>query len=226
MENLPIDAIDLASRVFYSESEDKIYFGDPINGYFEVIGIQDLDSVLEQGSNTTRNAKFESGDNITSIEPGIVVVTDESSEEYTRLEKDKLILSKGLGVVSNIESSEEVGVTTHTLQPKSGIIAHIDDISPDIKFITNADDNSTLSTTKSSMIVTANISAITIVKLPELTEGLIVYLTNKGSADLNIISNDSGDDIWDEGTAKPGIDIVQGTTAKLVCDGVHYVLFK
>lgn len=36
MENLPIDAIDLASRVFYSESEDKIYFGDPINGYFEV----------------------------------------------------------------------------------------------------------------------------------------------------------------------------------------------
>lgn len=37
MENLPIDAISLPSRIFYSETEDKIYVGTPGN-YREVKG--------------------------------------------------------------------------------------------------------------------------------------------------------------------------------------------
>lgn len=54
MENLPIDAIDLASRVFYSESEGKIYFGDPINGYFKVKDVHNELTGLQGGTATQR----------------------------------------------------------------------------------------------------------------------------------------------------------------------------
>lgn len=50
MENLPIDAKSLPSRIFHSETEDKIYVGEPGN-YKEVGGDIKLDDIIEPTAN-------------------------------------------------------------------------------------------------------------------------------------------------------------------------------
>lgn len=109
MENLPNDAISLPSRVFYSPSEDKLYFGE-VGDYKEVPRPQSFDNVLGVGNETDKEAVFTNEENSTKITPGIIHIKTGSS------------------AYAQIESTEDDIGSRHILQPTSGILAHIGDI--------------------------------------------------------------------------------------------------
>lgn len=225
MENLPNDTTSLPSRVFYSPSEDKLYFGE-VGDYKEVPRPQSFDDVLGVNNETDKEARFIDDNKYTIVKLEGMAVADEDVGSITQINSDSIELQKKSGSgKATIVSYEEAVNTEHTLQAKSGTIAHVGDFFPDIHFVDNSDDNTNLTTTSNLVILTSTNTSVTIIKLPPLTDGLIIYATNKGSADLKLVSIDSTNDFWESGVASPGIDVVAGTTLKLVCDGVHYIAF-
>src|SRR5690606_29494501 len=96
MENLPNDAISLPSRVFYSPSEDKLYFGE-VGDYKEVPRPQSLDDVLGVGNETDKDVKFIADNTYTLVRREGIVVTNEDVGSITQINSGSIDLQKKSG---------------------------------------------------------------------------------------------------------------------------------
>lgn len=190
-----------------------------------------FDDVLGAGDVTDKEAKFQSevSTKYSHVSNERVISGDVEKGSYTKIDYEGIEYVPHVGRGRhNVIFTEDVddGEFEHAFQSKSGTVAHVGDFFPDIHFVDNSDDNTNLTTTSNVVILTSTNTSVTVINLPPLTDGLIIYVTNKGSADLKLISIDSTNDFWENGVVSPGIDVEPGTTLKLVCDGVHYILFQ
>lgn len=224
------DKPDLSNFVESSELSEVAFSGS-YDDLDDKPAPQDLDSVLGQGDVTDKEAKFIDSDstNYSYINGNRFISGDIEKGSYTKIDYEGIehVPHVGRGR-HNVKFTEDIddGEFEHAFPAKSGTVAHVGDFFPDIHFVDNSDDNTNLTTTSNVVILTSTNTSVTVINLPPLTDGLIIYVTNKGSADLKLISIDSTNDFWENGVVSPGIDVEPGTTLKLVCDGVHYILFQ
>lgn len=90
---------------------------------------QSFDDVLGVGNETDKEARFISNDKYTIVKPDGMAVADEDVGSITQINSDSIELQKktGSGKAKIVSYEDEVN-TEHTLQPKSGVLAHKGDI--------------------------------------------------------------------------------------------------
>jgi hypothetical protein len=183
MENLPNDAISLPSRVFYSPSEDKLYFGE-VGDYKEVPRPQSFDDVLGIDNKTDKEAGFIDNNKNTVVKPEGMVVADDVTGSFIRLISDGIELKKESGAgEAKIVSYEEAGDTEHTLQAKSGTIAHLSDV---LTLVYNQNKKNTQTATNTTVAVRMNeVTTGSLVLTPDMmTIGKTLYFEAYGETDL------------------------------------------